>query len=435
MATTEELLKNSQTLLNRVKNEGVQGIPFDQISTPTTPITIPQEKVDTNFPSLGSITTGTTDTGESEMAKLLKQYLGSQEKPPSGVSAFEGATGQTSADMIQAETDAVKRQNQLQAQLTAINDELIVKNQQAKQEGISAGAMQGRNLAEERQAVLRALPISRDLAVAQGNTQLAQQRTNQLFQLQVKDAENAYNYRNKLIDSVYDYADKNQQRLLDQKKIENDQAFQLKRDEAARQHDIYMQGLKDKSAGLEDGFLSETDIKKIDLSPQGKSVKALGVLKQKIQNYKDLVTKFGTSSFGKQKAQLESAYADAKVAWKEAANLGALTGPDVGLIEEAIKPATNAWFGTQAWRNITGGGKDTILASLDTSLNTINQNAVSNIQQLYARDPRYASSLYVQEITNPFVNEITLSDTQIQEMTKDLSQEQIQQLKDEGLIP
>lgn len=404
-------------------------IALDKLNDPQSPAKLPVLPVDSNNYA-GILASGISMAQPQEdPMKWAKAYISGSTPPPSTADAYEEAYGSAGIDEKQ------KTVNDLTAQLNAIAAENKVAELKMKDSGASLGEIQGRNIANERDAAIRSLPIQAALSAAQGNLSMATDKLNTLFKLKSDDAQRKYDYDRELRKSVYDIADKEQQRKLDEIQRKDDQAFQIKMQNLKFEQDKALKVFDKKNNGLFDGFLDETDVKKIDVSPQGKSVKALGTLKQKIQTYRDLVDKYGTSSFGKQKAQLESAYADLKIAYKEAANLGALTGPDVSILEEAIKPATNAWFGTQAWRNITGNGKGTILSSLDTALNSVNKNAVNNIQQLYARDPRYASSFYVQEITNPFKDEITLSDDQIKEMTSNLSPEQLQQLKDDGLIP
>lgn len=468
----QDTIKQNEEFMRRIATEGItdasgnyitQGgktytptIAADSLNQKLQAVSLPTVPVDnTNYSGIMASGTALTDKSNTGLPDIVNSYLEGIKGPEDQTPNFLEMEKQAGIEAKQQEV------NNLNQQLNMVNAEAQQANltleSQAGGKDVTTQFLGRQQQEVNRQAAIKALPIQAQLLAAQGNLKAAQERVDRLFQIQTDYAEQKLAYENKKIDAVYQWATDEQKAKLDEKRLKNEQDFQLKRDEAAREHDIAMEELKQKDPAYQlelqnkqlqnaklrkdlgatvfDGYLDEADVKKIDVSPQGKSVKALGTLKQKIQNYKDLVQKYGTSSFGKQKAQLESAFADAKVAWKEAANLGALTGPDVSLIEEAIKPATNAWFGTQVWRNITGQGKGTILSSLDTALNSINQNAVSNIQQLYARDPRYASSYYVQEITNPFKDEITLSDTEIEELTKDLSQEQIQQLKDEGLIP
>lgn len=216
---------------------------------------------------------------------------------------------------------------------------------------------------------------------------------------------------------------------------------QLKTDDAQRAQ-IYANTAKiraESNPQAYDGFLDDKEVARIDSSPQGKKVKALGDLKQKVNNYKALVQKYGTETpLGGQKSTLDASYADLKIAYKEAANLGALTGPDVELLEQAIKPATSGGFFAPVKRfakNIFGGGKGSIIQGLDETLNIVNQNATNNLNQLYARNPKYSSSWYVQELANPFNDVMQLDDAQIQEMMSDLSPEQQQELQTMGLLP
>jgi hypothetical protein len=183
-----------------------------------------------------------------------------------------------------------------------------------------------------------------------------------------------------------------------------------------------------------DGYLDETEIKKIDASPQGKSIIKLGDLKEKIKTYKDLVEKYGTSSFGSQKSQLSSAYQDLKIAYKEAAGLGAIQAPDVPIIEGALRNATSSWFGAQAYKVLSGEGKGTIISSLDQALSSVDKNAKQKINELLSRDPRYASSFYVNEILVPFNDITAISDEEINSLVDELSPEQKQELIDAGLI-
>ena len=73
-------------------------------------------------------------------------------------------------------------------------------------------------------------------------------------------------------------------------------------------------------------------------------MKALGELKRSAEWYEDLLDEHGYEFRGSGKALLDNAYADLQVKWKEAANLGALTGPDLQLIIDSVKPATG-WGG------------------------------------------------------------------------------------------
>lgn len=155
-------------------------------------------------------------------------------------------------------------------------------------------------------------------------------------------------------------------------------------------------------ADIANGVLTEAQIKAIDTSPQGKSLKSLGDLKLKADAYKALVTQYGTASFGKQKSILSASFADLKIAYKTAAELGALQGPDIVLLEEALRPATFANPFTQGFAKLIGGGVGTIDASITQAIKTVSAAAETNYTQLVARNPAYGNSDYVQALALPF---------------------------------
>lgn len=150
---------------------------------------------------------------------------------------------------------------------------------------------------------------------------------------------------------------------------------------------------------INSGVLDEKEIKAIDTSPQGKKLQTLSDLKQKVKTYKTLVEQEGYAMTGAGRTLLENAYADLKIAWKEAANLGALTGPDVSLISDAVKPATGwSGLGTQVF----GGGTEGIKKGIDQMLQTILNDGLKYTNQLNSRNSKYKGSEYVDSITSSF---------------------------------
>lgn len=152
---------------------------------------------------------------------------------------------------------------------------------------------------------------------------------------------------------------------------------------------------------LDNGVLTDAQIKTIDNSPQGKKVTTLGDLRQKLSNYQSLIDTYGTASVGSQKAELESAYNELKIAYKTAADLGAIQAPDVPVIEGALKSATFANPLSQFWSKVTGAGLGTVKAGLNQAMQTLNSSAAVNITQLYARNPKYRDSEYVSSLIDP----------------------------------
>lgn len=158
------------------------------------------------------------------------------------------------------------------------------------------------------------------------------------------------------------------------------------------------------------GILDEKDIKAIDNSPQGKKVQTAGGLKLKLSSYQDLVKQYGFEISGPEKSVLENAYTELQLAYKEAANLGVLNGPDLALVESAIKSATPGFFGNVGNVLRLGQGTRNLEANLEQAQTTLNNATVQSVEELYARDPAYKNSLYVQSLLLPFGDELMTSE-------------------------
>lgn len=157
-------------------------------------------------------------------------------------------------------------------------------------------------------------------------------------------------------------------------------------------------------ADVSSGVLTDAEIKNIDASPQGKQVQSLGTLKTKLDAYKQLVKTYGTASAGTQKSILNAAYSDLKIAYKNAAELGAIQAPDVPLIEGALANATFSNPLSQIFRKVTGSGRvGTIEAGLDQASKAIQSSADVVVPQLLARNPKYQNSNYVQSLVLPLL--------------------------------
>lgn len=88
-----------------------------------------------------------------------------------------------------------------------------------------------------------------------------------------------------------------------------------------------------------------------------------------LDRYEDLVRKYGIDPTGEGADLLNSAYSDLQTSYKEAKNLGALSGPDMGILHNAVGPAgdfktyfTSKFRGDKkgmigAIENIRGAGK------------------------------------------------------------------------------
>ncbi len=136
--------------------------------------------------------------------------------------AYEGM-GSGEADLAKLEKEnklAQKRQavSNYTGQLNA-----IVAKSQAEQLGLEG---QGRGITESiiggqqaqinREAAIQALPVQAQLAAAQGDLEMAQQHVDKLFAIKRQDAQALFQFKSNVINSVYDFADKQEQRRLDE---------------------------------------------------------------------------------------------------------------------------------------------------------------------------------------------------------------------------
>jgi hypothetical protein len=100
----------------------------------------------------------------------------------------------------------------------------------------------------------------------------------------------------------------------------------------------------------------------VNSSEEGKKIRAIGDLNTKIATLIDKVNKTGASLSGKDKADLDSAFQDVKVGWKDSAGLGAIQKADENLIEQAIGDSPTTLKGLTGYALI--GGKQGLITKL-----------------------------------------------------------------------
>jgi hypothetical protein len=100
----------------------------------------------------------------------------------------------------------------------------------------------------------------------------------------------------------------------------------------------------------------------VNTSEQAKKIRNIGSLNKKLAGLEELVQKTGAELTGKEKAALDSAFKDAEVAWKEAANLGALQGPDIEMIRGALGESPTSLRGIGRYG--ISGGKEGLLSKI-----------------------------------------------------------------------
>jgi len=152
------------------------------------------------------------------------------------------------------------------------------------------------------------------------------------------------------------------------------------------------------------------DLQKTD---EFKGLESLKNLKTSILAYKQLVEKYGTAKFGPTQLNLlNGAYADVVTEWKEVKKLGALTGPDMGLAEDAIPRATprkqdDGTYSMFGLGRLLGPiNNNAILTQLDKALGTVDTKAVSVINQVSELDGgKYYQTGYMKEYIKPFIDQ------------------------------
>lgn len=86
-----------------------------------------------------------------------------------------------------------------------------------------------------------------------------------------------------------------------------------------------------------------TDIEKLDTT---KATRGNIELINALNNYEAMVDKYGTNPTGEGAAALDNAYSAITLAYKNAGELGALSGPDMGIVEQGVRNTGDltSWF-------------------------------------------------------------------------------------------
>lgn len=206
--------------------------------------------------------------------------------PPSATQTYQGLYDQSGLQKQQADiaqkaqvtTEAQGRLNNISAQLQALNTEAqaipIQLQQDSVGRGITAEGLKPIQADQLRANALKALPLQAQAAIiqaevanAQGQQQLAQdlytqaeQHFDKVFQLQMQDVQTKYEFQTGLIDKMYAYSDKQEQRQLDSLKLQAQQDFQTKQDTIAFNRQKEMEKIR-----------QANDIAKINAQNEGKS--------------------------------------------------------------------------------------------------------------------------------------------------------------------
>lgn len=346
----------------------------------------------------------TTPAQPSQIDTLRQQYMSSLEMTPE-------------------EADLQRRLADIQSQQAALQASEALGIEKVSDQPIAMNFITGQSAAIQRQAAARqqalmaqAQPLTQELAIRQAQRELAQQRALQEMQFAQQDEATRIAQEQAGMGEIREFGGQlvrvmpdgrvetlaqapttaeqftlspGQVRYDSQGNVvanvpqtidEYEQANQLLNLQIKQMELMQIQN------DLMNTGLSDADIKNIDASPQGKKLILLSDLNRSVNAYRTLVEEYGRGIVSPtQRSLLDNAWSDLAIKWKEAAALGALTGPDVELVEKNIPKATG--FGLQ--------GKNTILSVLDQSIARIKQDSETAYDQLLTRNPKYAESEYV----------------------------------------
>lgn len=167
----------------------------------------------TTAPATSSGSTTPSASTDGFMANL-KSYLGLQTPPPSATDIYNSLPEKATFEAAQQNVQNLTGQlNGIVAKSQA--DSLSVTGQGR---GVPEAIIGGQQAEIAKEAAIQALPVQAQLAAAQGNLQLAQDHLDTVFKLREQDAQSKYDYQTKLIDSVFTFANQEEQRRLDDMK-------------------------------------------------------------------------------------------------------------------------------------------------------------------------------------------------------------------------
>jgi hypothetical protein len=223
-----------------------------------TPIAIPQPLVTPIAPMVPIATNPAVnpmvDNTQNDATKAFQSYLNETANVMNEVPSAEETYSKLEKDLQikqkeKAVNDLTTTQNTILAQGNA--DIMAIRNQ-SSQEGGTVGILSAREDAINRSVAIKVLPIQAQLAAAQGNLTLAQNRLDTLLSLRMKDAETKYTNKLKLLDATYNFMTEQQKIQADAIAEQTAMNWEREKLDIQNQHDINM-----KSIGLDSGISSE----------------------------------------------------------------------------------------------------------------------------------------------------------------------------------
>lgn len=144
---------------------------------------------------------------QDKSATDFKKYLDAIAPPPSSAEAYNRA--QNEAGVLQRQQTV----NNLSSKLNSIvsTGEANKLSLVGQGRGIPEAIIGGQQAEIGRETAIQALPVQAQLSAAQGDLEMANQNLDTLFKIYSDDAKNQYEYKTKMNEAVYSFADKQTQ--------------------------------------------------------------------------------------------------------------------------------------------------------------------------------------------------------------------------------
>ena len=153
--------------------------------------------------------------------KLAESYFKNQPKPPNTADIYQQEY--ENAGIAQKQQEVNNYTNQINAIVAKQQADVLSVTGQGR--GIPEVIIGGQQAQINKEAAIQALPIQAQLAAAQGNLEIAQQHLDTMFRIKSADAQAEYTYKTRLIDAVFDFATKAEQRRFDEIKLKEDRTY------------------------------------------------------------------------------------------------------------------------------------------------------------------------------------------------------------------
>ncbi len=202
----------------------------------------------------GTPKTATSDV-QGETSKALKEYLASLKAPASEAESYNRA--QQQSGLFQAQQQKQNTQNAINAVTTKMNTDLLQLRGTAAANGVTEAVYGGQQAQVSREATIKLLPLQAQLAADQGNLEMAQENTNNLFKIYADDAKNSVDFYNDSLKAAWDVFDEGQKQKLSDIAWQKGQNADMIKTDSSNQASIANELLK---AGDMNGYRAITSI-------------------------------------------------------------------------------------------------------------------------------------------------------------------------------